>query len=309
MANPIIIYGPTATGKTELAINIAKKINGEIISADSRQVYKRLDIGSGKISFSSDITKSEGYWIVNGIKISGFDLVNPEEKFTAADFLKFAQKAIGKIQKEGKIPIVVGGTAFYINSLIKGLGSLGVAPYPELRAKLAKFSTEELFVKLQGINEKKAKLMNQSDRKNPHRLIRAIEISLSPPTVPVESKLTKYLLIGLTADNDLLYKNADIALENRLKSGVIYEIQELLESKVSAIWLESLGLDYRWITRFLKIRLTKDEALERLRGDLHDFIRRQKTWFSKFPEILIFDISQTGWKEKVENKISRDPEN
>jgi len=302
MVSPIIIYGPTATGKTELAIEIAKKINGEIISADSRQVYKKLDIGSGKITFSSDTYKNEDYWTVNGVKIRGFDLASPEEKFTVADFLIFAKKAIEEIEKLGKIPIIVGGTAFYIDSLIKGLGTMGVAPDVELRSKLARFSPEELFVKLQGINTEKASLMNQSDRKNPRRLIRAIEISLAPPQIPSINRLNKYLLITLTADNDFLYKKADVSLEIRLKR-LIEEIQNLINSKVSVSWLESLGLEYRWITKYVKGSMNKSEAINRLKGDLHDFIRRQKTWFSKFPEISVFDISQKGWNKRVENKI------
>src|SRR3989344_4979412 len=122
----LIIYGPTATGKTDLALNLAKKFNGELISTDSRQVYKGLDIGTGKVSFGSKVEKHQGFWVVNGIKIHGFDLVNPDEQFTAADFLKSAVTSVIQITEEKKLPIMVGGSGFYIKTLINGLGSIGI---------------------------------------------------------------------------------------------------------------------------------------------------------------------------------------
>ena len=153
----LVIYGPTASGKTDLAIKIAKKFNGELISADSRQIYEGLDIGTGKVSFSSKIEKRKGYWIVDGVKIHGFDLIEPPgyepgsrkvaskhepgsryETFSASDFIKFARTTMIHIIGVGKLPIIVGGTGFYIKALIEGLDSDGVAPEQNLRSQLEK---------------------------------------------------------------------------------------------------------------------------------------------------------------------------
>src|SRR3990167_10582331 len=123
----LIIYGPTQTGKTDLALQLAKKYNGELISADSRQVYKGLDIGSGKVGFSDVISKHHGYWTVNGVRINGFDLADPGQQFSAADFLKLANSSISRITKLKKLPIIVGGTGFYIKALLDGIGSIGIS--------------------------------------------------------------------------------------------------------------------------------------------------------------------------------------
>ena len=170
----LVIFGPTATGKTDLAIRLARKFNGELISADSRQVYKNLDIGTGKVSFSSNVEKHEGYWIVDGVKIHGFDLIEPGQNFSASDFIKFAKTTMIQIIKTGKLPIIVGGTGFYINALIGGLDSVGIAPNPNLRSQLEKLSTATLFQKLAKINPSRANSMNESDRANPRRLTRPI---------------------------------------------------------------------------------------------------------------------------------------
>src|SRR3972149_6084922 len=173
----LVIYGPTATGKTTLAIELAQKYNGELISADSRQVYRGLDIGTGKVSFTSKIGKHQGFWIVDDVKIHGFDLVNPGQRFSVADFLTFANSSIVQTIKLNKLPIIVGGTGFYIKALINGIGSIGIPLNPKLRQQLEKLSTTDLYQKLLEINPKRAQSMNDSDRKNPRRLIRAIEIS------------------------------------------------------------------------------------------------------------------------------------
>src|SRR3990167_5894141 len=206
----LIIYGPTTTGKTALAIDLAKKYNGEIISADSRQVYKGLDIGTGKVSFDSKVEKHKGFWIVDDVKVYGFDLVKVGEQFTAADFLTFASTTMIRIIVAKKLPIVVGGTGFYIKALIEGIGSIGVKPDWQLRRKLEKLDTSTLYQKLLEIDQDRAKRLNDSDRKNPRRLIRAIEIVLNKSQVARDqSQVTDpwplatgdYLLIGLTAPN------------------------------------------------------------------------------------------------------------
>src|SRR3990167_9937896 len=168
MKKLLVIYGPTQTGKTDLALQLARKFQGELISADSRQVYRSLDIGTGKLSMEqlndSKVKRFKGFWIVNGVKIHGFDLVNPQQEFSVADFIKFASKAIGQVIKSNHLPIVVGGTGFYIKSLIDGLQSIGISPNEKLRKDLEKLSTEQLFQKLLKVNPIRAEDMNESDR-------------------------------------------------------------------------------------------------------------------------------------------------
>ena len=162
----IVILGPTASGKTALSITLAKRFNGEIISTDSRQVYKGLNIGSGKI------TKKE----MKGIPHHLLDVANPKRKFTVAQFQTLALKKIQEIQNKGKIPFLVGGTGFYIQSVVDGIAIPEVKPNWKLRKKLDKKSVKELFLMLKKLDPRRAKNI---DPKNPHRIIRAIEIVLS----------------------------------------------------------------------------------------------------------------------------------
>ena len=246
MNKVLIIYGPTVTGKTSLSIKLAKKFEGEIISADSRQVYKKLDIGTGKVSFDSRVEKYEGYWIVNGVKIHGFDIIGAGKRFTAADFIKIATLKIKQITDENKLPIITGGTGFYINSLLKGINSSGIPSNLKLRQELERLSTEELYKMLAKLNPARVESMNQSDKKNPRRLIRAIEIATytnkEPSTVhPLPP--TNFLLIGLTAPNNYLYKKSDIWLETRLEHNLVEEIDSLIKNGVSQEWLDDIGLE------------------------------------------------------------------
>jgi tRNA dimethylallyltransferase len=300
----LAIYGPTVTGKTNLAIKLAKKLGGEIISADSRQVYQSLDIGTGKVSFDSKVDKHEDYWIVDNIKIHGFDLVKPTQPFSVADFLNAANSAMMQITESKKLPIVVVGTCFYIKAMVDGIDSIGIPQNEKLRSELEKLSTEALYQKLLDVDPNRAEEMNQSDKNNPRRLIRAIEIAESKQKqtgnrIPA----TSYHLIGLTAPNDYLYERADDWLKERLNRGMVGEVKKLIDSGVSTMWLENLGLEYRWLTRHLAGKVPLDVATERLRGEIHSLIRRQKNWFSQFKEISLFDISEKNWQGKLEKQV------
>lgn len=303
----LVIYGPTTTGKTGLAINLAKKYNGELISMDSRQVYKKLDIGTGKVSFDSKCKKYNKYWVVDGVKINGFDLVNPEENFTVANFMNFVNITTQEIKNKNKIPIIVGGTGFYLNALLKGIDSIGIAKDEQLRLRLEKITRKELYNKLVILNKKKAQSMNKSDRLNPRRLIRAIEIELSKNKQKSnQQKLLdkNFILIGLNAPNTFLYKKVDRWVDERVEKGMINETRKLIEDGINLEWLENLGLEYRWISRLVLGKLSKKEALSRLKGDIHSYVRRQKTWIKKFEGIKIYDTSKKGWQNKVENDIN-----
>ena len=298
-----------------MAIDLAKKYNGELISADSRQVYRGLDIGTGKVDFKSKVTKHKGFWIVDGVKIHGFDLVKPGDFFTVVDFLKFTNTTMIQIIGVNKLPIVVGGTGFYIKALIDGIGSVGIEPDPELRARLEKLPVSNLYQKLLEVNQTRARSMNQSDRANPRRLIRAIEITIHKTSTSEESKptsevtgyslpITSYLIVGLTAPNDFLYKRADKWLDTRLEHGLIDEVRRLLDQKVKPQWLDDLGLEYRWVSRYLKNKIDYNQMVEMLKGDIHSFIRRQKTWFNKFKSIKLYDISEPNRQAQLEKIVS-----
>ncbi|MBI2599244.1 tRNA (adenosine(37)-N6)-dimethylallyltransferase MiaA [Candidatus Curtissbacteria bacterium] len=308
----LVIYGPTATGKTNLAIKLAKKFNGELISADSRQVLRGLDIGTGKVSFDVKVEKHKGFWIVDGIKIRGFDLANPGEPFSVADFLYHTSASMIQITKANKLPIIVGGTGFYIKAFIDGINSIGIPADQKLRSKLEKLSAAELYQNLKELDRKRAELMNQSDRQNPRRLIRAIEIALhNQKQVAGKRKqstrnhlpATNYLLIGLTAPNNFLYSKVDKWLQTRLDRGLIEEVRSLLDQGIDPDWLDNLGLEYRWLTRYLKGQVARDIAVERLKGDIHNFTRRQKTWFKQFKRIKLFDITEKNWQDKLEKTL------
>ena len=303
----LVIYGPTQTGKTNLALQLARKFQGELISADSRQVYKGLDIGSGKVGISDVVSKHHGYWMVNGVRINGFDLTDPGQQFSAADFLEFAHTTMTQIIRAKKTPIVVGGTGFYIKALIDGISTIGYPRNEDLRQKLDRLPVDRLYRKLKRLDSKRAESMNESDQANPRRLIRAIEIALSnqkAKTTHYQLPTTNYLIIGLTVPNEYLYKKADKWLNDRIDHGLIKEIKTLLETGVDSQWLENLGLEYRWITKYLLGENSYEESLIRLKGDIHSFIRRQKTWFKKFKGIRLFDISGKNYQAPIEKTVS-----
>lgn len=300
----LVIYGPTATGKTSLAIGLAKKFDGEIISADSRQVYKGLDIGSGKVRPGQKVVKKQGLWQVDGVKIHGFDIKKPGDRFSVSSFQKYAQKKVKEIEKKQKLPIITGGTAFYIQSLVKDFDTFNTKPNWRLRKKLGKKDVKELFGHLLKINKKKALSLNQSDKNNPRRLIRAIELSQTNTKTSPKLQIDDYLLVGLTAPNNYLYREADVWLENRFKNSMVKEVEGLIKKGVKINWLLNLGLEYRWLTNLVLKKVTFKKAKEGLQGDIHSFIRRQKTWFNKFDEMELFDVRQKNYTKNLEAKVA-----
>ncbi len=299
----LAVYGPTVTGKTNLAIKLAKKFDGQIISCDSRQIYKGMDIGTGKVSPNSKIEKNDEFWMVDNIKIYGFDLINPGKTYSAAQFASYCKKKSKIIISEKNLPIITGGSGFYLKAAIAGIKSMGIKPNKTLRSELEKLTKYELYQKLLLANPQRARSMNDSDRQNPRRLIRAIEISLSNRKLTNNQlPIANNLIIGLTAPNDFLFKKADAWLKERLQLGLIEEVKKLVRS-TGYQWLDSLGLEYRWISRYLKGDVSHDMAISRLKGDIHNLIRKQKTWLSQFGEISIFDITKKGWELELENVI------
>lgn len=272
----IAVVGPTATGKSDFAVNIAKKVGGEIISADSRQVYKGLDIGSGKI------TKKE----MRGIPHFLLDVVDPKKVFTVAQYKKLAEKKIEEIISRGKIPIIVGGTGFYIDTLINDSSIPEVKPNKELRKKLSKLSTEKLFEMLKKLDPRRAK---EIDAKNPVRLIRAIEIAKELGKVPKIKSNPKYesIIVGLDFPDDELKRRIEDRLIKRFKKEkMLDEAKRLHKQGLTFKRMEQLGLEYRYTALYLQGKITEKEMVEKLNSEIWKYAKRQRTWFKRNKDIV-----------------------
>ncbi|MEI6580551.1 MAG: tRNA (adenosine(37)-N6)-dimethylallyltransferase MiaA [bacterium] len=294
----IVILGQTATGKSDLAVKIAlrlcsgqaQKYGGEIISADSRQVYKDLDIGTGKI------TKKE----MQGIPHHLLDVTNPKKKFTVVEYQKKAISAMAEIIKKGKIPIICGGTGFYIDAITKGIIFPEIPPSNKLRKILEKKTTLQLFKMLQKLDKARAKdIKNKNEQNNRVRLIRAIEIAKTLGKVPKiikDSPPYKFIKIGLFAPADILKEKINERLFARIKVGMIKEIENLHKNGLPWKRMEELGLEYRYVSLYLQNKLTKKEMTEKLNSEIYKYAKRQMTWFKRDKDIIWFDASKKNFK-------------
>lgn len=287
----IVIMGPTASGKSGVAIQLAKKFDGEIISADSRQVYKGLDIGSGKVikqytKYNIQNTTSPDEYISEGIVHHLIDVANPMEDFNVSHFKKLAEEKISDILNRGKLPIICGGTGFWIDAVTKNINIPEVPPNPELRKDLETKKLEELFLELQKIDPERAENI---DSKNKVRLIRAIEICHSIGKVPkLSTKNSNYnfLQIGIKVERTELNAKIQKRLDERFNEGMIKEVQNLNNSGISFEWMERIGLEYRWISRFLENKVSLEEMQKLLYFDIIHYAKRQMTWLKRNKEII-----------------------
>jgi len=266
----IVILGPTSSGKSSLAIKLSRKFRGEIISADSRQVYKGMDLGTGKV------TKAEQKLAPHHL----LDVVSPKKQFNVSEYKPLAETAIAKITAKNKLPFLVGGTPFYIYAVVDNLQIPQVAPNPKLRQLYARKSPAELFKLLKKLDPKRAKTI---DRHNLRRLIRALEIikTTGQPVPTLSHFTTQYspLIIGIQKDLNDLYKLIDSRLEKRLKQGMVAEIKRLIKQGVSHRRLQAFGLEYRFVSLYLQGKLSYDDMLVQLKNATHKFAKRQMTWF------------------------------
>ena len=267
-----MILGPTASRKSALAVKLAKKINGEIISADSRQVYKGLDIGTGKI------TRKE----MGGVPHYCLDVVSPKKIFTVADFKKCAEKAIEKIFAKNKIPIIVGGTGLYIQAIVDNIILPEVKPNWKMRKELEKKTTEEMFKMLKKLDPERARNI---DAKNPRRLIRAIEIAKKLGKTPKLKSMSRRDLdirqIGIKLPDEILKKNIEKRIKKMLKGGLVDEIKKLRKSGLSWKRIYELGFEYKYPALFLQGEISKDEMLSKMLIENRQYAKRQMTWFKR----------------------------
>jgi len=309
MKKLLIVCGPTATGKTSLALTIAKKFDGELISCDSRQVYKRMDIGTGKGLPANSRPSKEGCYEIGGTKIWGYDIADPKKGFSVAQYIKFARTKIENIWAEGKLPFLVGGTGLYIKGVVDGIATAEVRPNIKLRKSLIEKSPEELFEILAQLDAAKAGSLNTSDRKNPRRLIRAIEVALNKSKVKDRGNelKAKTQFIGLYAPKAVLEKRIDLRVEDRIRSGIEKEIKDLLSQGVR--WgsqaMDSLG--YRqWEGYFKKPdKAAYQEAIKKWKAEEHGYAKRQVTWFKKDKRIKWFDASLPNFEKNIENSVQK----
>lgn len=310
MKKVLIILGPTATGKTDLALDLAKELNGEIIAGDSRQVYKNLDIGTGKLPRKNVIfEKNEGFWLVDGVKIWMYDVADPKRQFNVSDYSKLAKTKVEEISQQGKLPIIVGGSGLYLKALEKGLPNLSVPVNLALREELEKLLPWQLQMRLKKDFPQKWNKLNISDRSNKRRLVRAMELSYMYPYISnnVETeginKSFDILKIGLSASRPILNSRIDSRLDLRIKQGLIQEGKKLVELGISLKRLRELGLEYGCLADLLEGKISETEFRIKLQNKIHQYAKRQLTWFKKDQNIKWFDISLEDFRNNVTNRI------
>jgi tRNA dimethylallyltransferase len=269
----IVVCGPTATGKSDLAVEIALEKNGEIISTDSRQVYTGLDLGTGKITADE----------MRGIPHFMLDIVDPTTTYSVAEFQKKALSHIEDIWSRGKLPILAGGTGMYIDSLTHDVEFSTVKPNPELRKKLSELSISELQEQLQKLDPRR---FGDIDIENPVRLIRSIEIATELGHVPELKRLPRegwdIEYIYLDHEDDVLKDRITRRLDSRLEAGMLEEAISLHEAGLSYERMEELGLEYRFQAQHFQNKITYEEMKDLIRRESWKYVKRQRTWFKKY---------------------------
>lgn len=279
----VAIVGPTASGKTGLSIALAKKYGGEVISADSRQVYRGLDVGTEKV------TKKE----MQGVPHYCIDIANPKRSFSVEQWRKHARNAIENIQKHGNLPIVAGGTGFYVDALIYNYSFPAVKPNTKLRAELQKKSTEELFEMLTKLDRNRALTI---ESKNPRRLIRAIEIATKLGSVPgLKRKESEYAptWIGIYPGQEVLTERIVSRFTATMQRGLVKETKKLRE-EIGLSWkrINELGLEYRIVGEYLRGEIRKNEMLQKNILELTKYSKRQMTWLKRNSDIHWFTSAE-----------------
>lgn len=304
----IVICGPTASGKTSLSIELAKKINGEIVSSDSMQIYKYMDIGTAKPTVEE----------MQGIKHYLIGFVEPNKRYSVAEYKIDAEKAIEEILEKGKIPIIVGGTGLYVDSLIYGIEYQDIELDEEYRKKLEKIADEEglqnLYEKAKQIDSKAMEKISPNDKK---RIIRVLEIYKATGKTKTEQEIESrknevkydYHVFAINMDREKLYERINKRVDIMIEQGLIEEVQKLLQ-KYEEFPTAMQGLGYKEVVEYIEGKTTKEEMIEKIKMETRRYAKRQLTWFRRNKEIIWLDaivdmqenintiLEELEWKEE-----------
>ena len=287
MQKVIVIGGPTASGKTGLSIELAKRINGEIVSCDSMQIYKDMTIGTAKPTIEE----------MEGIPHYMIDCVSPETRYSVADYKKDATSAIKEIISKGKVPIVVGGTGLYVEALIYGIEYNEIEEDLEYRKQLEKIEEKEglepLYEMAKKIDEKAMEKISKNDKK---RICRVLEIYHSTGKTKTELEVESrkngpefdYLLFGITMDREKLYERINKRVDIMIENGLIEEVKNLIQ-KYKNFPTAMQGLGYKEVVQYLNGNLNRDEMIQKIKMETRRYAKRQLTWFRKYPNIIWLD--------------------
>ena len=302
----IILTGPTAVGKTDLSIKLSKSLNAEIISADSMQIYKYMDIGSAKV------TKEE----MDGVVHYMIDEVSPDVPFSVSEFQMRSEKYIEEINKKGKNVLITGGTGLYLNSLIYNMDFAKSNANNEIREKLEQELEENgidyMHEKLRGLDEEAA---NRIHKNNTKRVIRAIEVCMSGQKMNDFSKDLRYnekykpIIIVLNRDREVLYQRINKRVDIMLENGLLDEVKELLKMGYTKDMISMQGIGYKEMIKYLDGEYTYDEAIEIIKRDSRRYAKRQLTWFKRYQDAKWFDLDKYQdieiLKEDIINHIEK----
>jgi len=344
MKKLLVICGPTATGKTKLALHLAKKFDGELVSADSRQVYRGMNIGTGKdlpekaqyrisnipttpsqtrfLSSQSGLrgaskyrNKKVAYYIVDGLNIWGYDLIDPKKEFSVSHYSKFAGKILEDIYSRNKLPILVGGTGLYIKAVVDGIETSVVPKNQNLRDVLEKYSTDDLYEKLSELDSIRSASLNVSDKNNPRRLIRAIEVAqykLGDQKNVAKLSMnrfidsdTKVFFLGLKNDFEILKKRISKRVQKRISEGIEDEIRSLLSSGVTWQMQSMTSLGYRQFREYFEGKISEEEAIKKWQSEEVKYAKRQLTWFKKDKRINWFEAGTEKDLKSVEKEVKK----
>ena len=293
MTKVVFILGPTGVGKTKMSISLAKKFDGEIVSADSVQVFKGLNIGSAKI------TKNE----MQGIKHYAIDILEPDEEFSVFDFVQYTKQKIEEISARGKLPIIVGGTGLYIKALTQGYDFGGTNPDKNLREKLEKIAQEKgndhLFELLK---EKNPAMAEKTDKHNTVRLIRALEIALGCGEKSKNDVNFEFFLVALTRNREKLYEIINDRVDKMLEDGLIEEVEQLKKRGLSEKNQSMRAIGYKEVLAFLNGEYDRERMVELLKQHSRNFAKRQMTFLRGMNDVHYVDVENF---EEAEKKLTK----
>jgi tRNA dimethylallyltransferase len=279
----IAIVGPTAAGKTALSINIAKHIDGEVISADSRQVYRGMDLGTGKVTTAE----------MDGVPHHLLDVADPMEIYTGSRFVQNATTVIEDITRRNRRPIVAGGTFFYVDLLRNKMQAAPVEPDYDYRQSLAQYSNAELFELLEQKDPRRAADIDQHNRRRVERALEIINTLGVVPKSTAQESPYDWLILGIDITKEQLHANIYQRIIDRIDAGMIEEVERLHYEGVTWERMDALGLEYRYIAKYLQGKLDKAAMIEQLNFKTRQFAKQQLTWLKKDPEVVWINLQET----------------